>query len=164
MLEKVYLYHLERSKLKLHRIFFLMLWRFSWILHECLIHECKIICLANILNNYLLFATSSSNTYTKAFIEIDRARKWLVDEVSPKICKFMYLKLACLISVLTDTNFSQIVSCLMIGLSSKQVLQVVKKIKSLKRFSFLAHSLGGLFARCWNYNIVWVVVPTKNSY
>lgn len=29
----------------------------------------------------------------------------------------------------------------------KQVLQVVKKTKSLKRISFLAHSLGGLFAR-----------------
>lgn len=32
-------------------------------------------------------------------------------------------------------------------LPSKQVLQVVKKTKSLKRISFLAHSLGGLFAR-----------------
>lgn len=31
--------------------------------------------------------------------------------------------------------------------SSNQVLQVVKKTKSLKRISFLAHSLGGLFAR-----------------
>jgi len=29
----------------------------------------------------------------------------------------------------------------------KQVLQVVKKTKSLKRISFLSHSLGGLFAR-----------------
>jgi hypothetical protein len=32
-------------------------------------------------------------------------------------------------------------------LLSKQVLQVVKKTESLKRISFLAHSLGGLFAR-----------------
>lgn len=29
----------------------------------------------------------------------------------------------------------------------KQVLQVVQKTESLKRISFLAHSLGGLFAR-----------------
>ncbi|KAH1126874.1 hypothetical protein GYH30_015721 [Glycine max] len=76
MLEKVYLYHLERI--------------------------------------------SSSNTYTKTFIGIDGAGKRLADEV----------------------------------------LQVVKKGQSLKRISFLAHSLGGLFAR---YAIVVLYSPDTYS-
>ncbi|KAG5060347.1 hypothetical protein JHK87_001376 [Glycine soja] len=76
MLEKVYLYHLERI--------------------------------------------SSSNTYTKTFIGIDGVEKRLANEV----------------------------------------LQVVKKTKSLKRISFLAHSLRGLFAR---YAIVVLYSPDTYS-
>ena len=59
------------------------------------------------------------------------------------------------VSEVSMPNFSSdncefLSNCFMLndyGLSSKQVLQVVKKTKSLKRISFLAHSLGGLFAR-----------------
>ena len=50
----------------------------------------------------------------------------------------------------SSDSFEFLSNCFMLndyGLSSKQVLQVVKKTKSLKRISFLAHSLGGLFAR-----------------
>ena len=137
MLEKVYLYHLERSKLKLPRILFLMLWRFSWVLHECLIHECKIICLAKVLNNYLLFVVSSSNTYTKTFIGIDGAGKRLADEVSPETCKFMYLKLARPILVLIAVNLSQIVSCWMImAFHQNRSCKLLKRQRAWKESPF----------------------------
>ena len=47
------------------------------------------ICLGTIRTNYLSFAVSSSNTYTKTFTGIDGAGKRLADEVSPQICKFI---------------------------------------------------------------------------
>lgn len=49
----------------------------------------------------------------------------------------------------TSNNFEFLLNCFMTVylLWSKQVLQVVRKTESLKRISFLAHSLGGLFAR-----------------
>ncbi|XP_057463161.1 uncharacterized protein LOC130753196 isoform X3 [Actinidia eriantha] len=76
--------------------------------------------------NFLIYA-SSCNTYTKTFAGIDGAGKRLADEGT----HFVQTKLL-------DGRIS---------ISIKQVMQVVKRTKSLKRISFLAHSLGGLFAR-----------------
>ncbi|WVZ25704.1 hypothetical protein V8G54_004248 [Vigna mungo] len=70
-----------------------------------------------VLLNVAQLLVSSSNTYTKTFTGIDGAGKRLADEVSSELQKFI------------------------------EVLQVVKKTRSLKRISFLSHSLGGLFAR-----------------
>lgn len=42
----------------------------------------------------------------------------------------------------------------------KQVLQIVKKTESLKKISFLAHSLGGLFAR---YAVAILYTPDISS-
>ena len=59
----------------------------------------------------------------------------------------------------SSDSYEFLSNCFMLndyGLSSKQVLQVVKKTKSLKRISFLAHSLGGLYAR---YTIVVLYSP-----
>ena len=72
------------------------------------------------------------------------------------------------VSEVSTPNFSSDIfgflsNCFMLndyGLSLKQVLQVVKKTKSLKRISFLAHSLGGLFAR---YAIVVLYSPDTYS-
>ncbi|KAG5561852.1 hypothetical protein RHGRI_004781 [Rhododendron griersonianum] len=73
--------------------------------------------------NFLIYA-SSCNTFTKTFAGIDGAGKRLADEpvrvVTNSLLSIMWLK---------------------------QVMQVVKRTDSLKRISFLAHSLGGLFAR-----------------
>lgn len=79
-------------------------------------------------------SASSSNSYTKTFGGIDGAGKRLAEEVS-----FEY--------------FSGYVCCLFCIFSIKliyyayQVRQIVQRTESLKKISFLAHSLGGLFAR-----------------
>ncbi|KAG9148138.1 hypothetical protein Leryth_025842 [Lithospermum erythrorhizon] len=69
--------------------------------------------------NFLIYA-SSSNTFRKTFMGIDRAGKLLADEV----------------------------------------MQVVKKTGSLKKVSFLAHSLGGLFTR---YAVAVLYTPTISA-
>lgn len=51
-------------------------------------------------------------------------------------------------------------SCSTCGFHRKQVMQVVQKTESLKRISFLAHSLGGLFAR---YAIAILYSPNSLS-
>ena len=96
-------------------------------------------------------AVSSSNTYTKTFTGINGAGKRLAEEVSLEI----YAKLQIYVSKVWTSNFCSdslefLMNCFMLNICcfwSKQVMEVVKKTKSLKRISFLAHSLGGLFAR-----------------
>ena len=84
-----------------------------------------------------MFVVSSSNTYTKTFIKIDGAGKWLADEVSPEIYKFIYLKLACPISVLIAMNFSQIVSCWMImAFHQNRSCKLLKRQRAWKESPF----------------------------
>lgn len=97
------------------------------------------------LKTNLMSAASSSNAYTKTFTGIDEAGKRLADEVSLKymqihVCKVWTLNL--------QTQFGLwSLSWIFHVVSSWQVRQLVRKTESLKRISFLAHSLGGLFAR-----------------
>jgi hypothetical protein len=82
--------------------------------------------------NYFL-AASSSNIYAKSFDGINVAGRRLAKEVCGRDCSllFMYWFLRSLHNIALW----------------KQVLDVVQKMAGLKKISFIAHSLGGLFAR-----------------
>lgn len=81
---------------------------------------------------------SSSNTFTKTFGGVDGAGKRLAEEVS-----LLYSYNA----ISTSCTTYQLISVSIPDVREEQVRQVVQKSKSLKKISFLAHSLGGLFAR-----------------
>lgn len=93
---------------------------------------------------FYLCAASSCNTYTKTFTGIDGAGKRLADEVSIQI----YTKTCSKISApfISNVTCSFLQNDLVLH-CHEQVMQVVQKTDSLKKISFLAHSLGGLFAR-----------------
>lgn len=81
-----------------------------------------------------LSTASSTNSYTKTFDGIDVAGRRLANEV--RALKFVL---------------------------EKKVLEVVNKMPSLRKISFLAHSLGGLFARYAIAILHSVSVETKNA-
>lgn len=92
----------------------------------------------NLLFLSCIFAASSSNTFTKTFGGIDGAGKRLAEEVSFYIPTMSFPLLVWVY---------QLISVSVPAVREQQVRQVVQKSKSLKKISFLAHSLGGLFAR-----------------